>query len=321
MLLLLLSMLLLLPGQVTAQTTRIGSLGLSGPLLPLWIAQDRSLFSQYGLRTEVVTFQGGSTTIQALIAGEVKFAAVGSAAGANAVAGGAPVVAIAEWVNTLPYMLIVSNDIDSPEKLRKKRFAISRFGSAAHYAVRLVLTKYGIDPDKEVQTLQIGDEALRLAALRQGSADATVLTPPTNLTARNLGFRVLTSLHELGIQYSFDYLLMTRDFASKNKDVVERFLKGFLHGIAYMKTRRSESVETLRRWTRMNDQNALEETYKIFGEMIPAKPYGGEEGWRNLVEVLAAGNPKAKALQSKDMFDYRYLREIEKSGFIDALYK
>jgi ABC-type nitrate/sulfonate/bicarbonate transport system substrate-binding protein len=313
--------LLFLPWPLTAQTTRIGSLGLSGPLLPLWIAQDRSLFSQYGLKTEVVTFQGGSTTIQALVAGEVKFAAVGSAAGANASAGGAPVVAIAEWVNTLPYMLIVTNDIDTPEKLRKKRMAISRFGSAAHYAIRLALAKYGIDPDKEVQTLQIGDEALRLAALRQGAADATVLTPPTNLTARNLGFRVLASLHELGIQYSFDHLLVTRDFASKNKETVERFLKGFLHGVAYMKTRRNESVEILKRWTRMNDQNALEETYKIFGDMIPAKPYGSEEGWRNLVEVLAAGNRKAKTLQSKEMFDYRYLREIDKSGFIDALYK
>jgi NitT/TauT family transport system substrate-binding protein len=310
-----------LPGPLTAQTMRIGSLGLSGPLLPLWIAQDRSLFSLYGLKTEIITFQGGSTTIQALMAGEVKFAATGSAAGANARLGGADVVTIAEWVNTLPYMLIVTNDIDTPEKLRKKRIAISRFGSAAHYAVRLALTKFGINPDKEVQMLQIGDEGLRLAALKQGSADATVLTPPTNLTARNLGFRVLTSLHEMGIQYSFDHLLVTRDFASKNKDAVERFLKGFLHGVAYMKSHRNESVETLKRWTRMSDQNALEETYRIFVEMIPAKPYGSEEGWRNLVEVLAAGNPKAKALQSKDMFDYRYLREIEKSGFIDGLYK
>jgi ABC-type nitrate/sulfonate/bicarbonate transport system substrate-binding protein len=218
-------------------------------------------------------------------------------------------------------MLIVASEIDAPEKLRKKRIAISRFGSAAHYAVRLVLTKFGIDPDKEVQMLQIGDESLRLGALRQGSVDATVLTPPANLTARNLGFRVLTSLYEAGIQYSFDHLLATREFADKNKDAVQRFLKGFLHGIAYMKKNQKESIETLRRWMRLNDQNALDETYRIFVEMIPAKPYGTEEGWRNLLDVLAASNPKAKQLESKDMFDYAHLREIEKSGFIDALYK
>ncbi|MGH7835334.1 MAG: ABC transporter substrate-binding protein [Candidatus Binatia bacterium] len=318
---LLVSLLTILPASAAAQTVRIGSLGLSGPLLPLWIAQDRSLFSRYGLKTEVVTFQGGSTTIQALVAGEVKFAAAGSAGGVNAKAGGADIVAIGEWVNTLPYMLIVTNDIDTPEKLRKKRIAISRFGSAAHYAARLVLIRMGIDPDKEVQMLQIGDEPMRLGALRQGSVDATVLTPPANLTARNLGFRVLISTHEAGVQYSFDHLLATREFANNNKDTVQRFLKGFLHAIAYMKKNKKESVETLRRWMRLSDQNALDETYRIFVEMIPAKPYGTEEGWRNLVDVLGATNPKARQIQSKEMFDYSHLREIEQSGFIDALYR
>jgi ABC-type nitrate/sulfonate/bicarbonate transport system substrate-binding protein len=218
-------------------------------------------------------------------------------------------------------MLIVTSDIDTPEKLRKKRIAISRFGSAAHYAARLVLIKMGIDPEKDVQMLQIGDEPMRLGALRQGSVDATVLTPPANLTARNLGFRVLISTHEAGVQYSFDHLLATREFANSNKDTVQRFLKGFLHAIAYMKKNKKESVETLRRWMRLSDQSALDETYRIFVEMIPPKPYGTEEGWRNLVDILGATNPRAKQLQAKDMFDYSHLREIDQSGFIDALYR
>jgi NitT/TauT family transport system substrate-binding protein len=318
---LLLLIIMVLPAGLRAQTIRIGSLGLSGPLLPLWIAQDRALFSQYGLKTEVITFQGGSTTIQALMAGEVQFAAAGSAGGVNARMGGADVVAIAEWVNTLPYMLVVTKDIDTPEKLRNKRIAISRFGSAAHYAARLVLTKMGIDPDKEAQMLQVGDESLRLGALRQGSVDATVLTPPSNLTARNLGFRVLTSLHDAGVQYSFDHLLVTRDFAVQNKDVVKSFLRGFLHGISSMKQNRKASIETLSRWMRLKDQAALAETYRIFVEMIPAKPYGTEQGWRNLLDVLSSTNPRARQLDAKEMFDYSYLREIDKSGFIDALYK
>ncbi|MGH7824874.1 MAG: hypothetical protein ACREQ7_06820, partial [Candidatus Binatia bacterium] len=40
---------------VAAQTIRIGSAGLSGELLPLWIAQDRGLFKKHGLDTEVIT--------------------------------------------------------------------------------------------------------------------------------------------------------------------------------------------------------------------------------------------------------------------------
>jgi hypothetical protein len=55
--------------------------------------------------------------------------------------------------------------------------------------------------------------------------------------------------------------------------------------------------------------------------MIPVKPFGTDEGWRNLLEVLAVTTPRAKQLESKELFDYSYLREIDKSGFIDALYR
>jgi len=98
-------------------------------------------------------------------------------------------------------------------------------------------------------------------------------------------------------------------------------LKGFVDGIATMKRNRAESIATLKKWTRLNDQNALDETYSMFVEMIPAKPYGSEEGWRNLMEVLSATNPKAKQLAYTEAFDYSYLKEADKGGFIDALYK
>ncbi len=312
---------LLSSAPVAAQTLRIGSLGLSGQLLPLWVAQDRGFFGQYGFKSEVITFQGGVPAVQALLAGEVQFAATGGAAGVNARLIGADIIAIAEWINTIPYMLIARQDVDKPDKLKGKKIAISRFGSLAHYAVRITLSRAGLNPDKDVQILQVGNESVRLAALTQGTVDATILTPPTNLVARNLGFRVLASLQELGIKYSFDHVFVLRDYASRNRESVVRFLKAFLQGIAYMKKHRSESIETLRRWLRVNDRDALEESYRIFAEIIPARPSGSEEGWRNLLDSIGSPNPKVKSLESKDFFDYSFLNEIERSGFIEALYK
>ena len=309
------------PARSPAQAIRVGSLGLSGPLLPLWIAQDKGLFAKQGLTSELITFQGGTQTIQALLSGGIGFSASSTDTGANARLRGGDTVGIAEWVNTLPYMFVTTKEIDKGEKLRGKKIAISRFGGAAHYAVRMILQKMGIDAEKEAQLLQVGDESLRLTALRQGLVDATVLTPPANLTARNLGFRILTSLQEAGLKYSFDAVFVSREYGTKNRDTVVRFLRGFVDGIATMKKNRSESIATLKKWTRLNDQNALEETYRIFVELIPAKPYGSEEGWHNLLEVLSATNPKAKQLGYNEAFDYSYLKEADKGGFIDALYK
>jgi ABC-type nitrate/sulfonate/bicarbonate transport system substrate-binding protein len=306
---------------VDAQAVRIGSLGLSGPLLPLWLAQDKGLFVKHGLSTELITFQGGTPTVQALLSGGISFAATSTDTGANARVRGGDLVGIAEWVNSFPYMLVTAKEIDRGEKLRGKKIAISRFGGAAHYAARLSLGKLGLDAEKDTQMLQIGDESLRLTALRQGFVDATVLTPPTNLTAKNLGFNVLVSLVDAGVKYSFDTVFTSRDYSARNRETVLRFLRGFLSGVAYMKKNSAESIETLKKWTRSSDRAALEETYRIFGSIIPAKPYGTEEGWKNLVEVLSAADPKARQLETKDMFDYTFLSEIDKSGFIDALYK
>lgn len=311
----------IVPARSPAQSIRIGSLGLSGPLLPLWIAQDKGLFVKQGLSPELITFQGGTQTIQALLSGGIVFSASSTDTGANAKLRGGDTLGIAEWVNTLPYMFVTSKDIDKGEKLRGKKIAISRFGGAADYAVRMVVRKMGIDPEKEIQILQVGDESLRLTALKQGLVDATVLTPPSNLTARNLGFRILTSLQEAGLKYSFDAVFVSKEYGARNRDTVVRFLRGFVDGIATMKRNRSESLATLKKWTRLTDQNALEETYRIFVDLIPAKPYGSEEGWHNLMEVLSATNPKAKQLGYNEAFDYSYLKEADKAGFIDALYK
>jgi NitT/TauT family transport system substrate-binding protein len=157
---------LILPARSPAQAIRIGSPGLSGPLLPLWIAQDKGLFAKRGLTSELITFQGGTQTIQALLSGGIGFAATSTDTGANAKLRGADIVGVAEWVNSFPYMFITAKEIDKAEKLKGKKIAISRFGGAAHYAVRLVLIRMGFDPDKDVQILQVGDESLRLSALR-----------------------------------------------------------------------------------------------------------------------------------------------------------
>lgn len=306
---------------VTSQTVRIAALGLSAGLLPLWIAQDKRLFEQYGAKTEVVTFQGGSPAVQGLLAGEVKFAAAGAAAGVNAKLNGADVIAIAETVNTLPFVLVVKNEIDKPEMLKGKKIAVSRIGSLSYYAARLGLSRMKLDPDRDVQLLQIGNEPLRLAALRQGSVDATALTPPYDLAAKKLGFRVLISLQEAGVQYSFDHLLTSKDYAMKNREMVLRFLRGYLHAIAYMKRQRGESIEVLKKWTRLTDEEAVEASYDYYSKTIPMKPFGSEEGWKNLLESLGTTNQQARALGSKDLFDYSFLREIDKSGFIEQLYR
>src|SRR3989304_4016727 len=82
----------ILASAAQGQTVRIGSAGLSGELLPLWVAQTKGLFKKHGLNTEVITFQGGPPTVQSLLAGEIKFHVGGARfiLGARIAGGGPP---------------------------------------------------------------------------------------------------------------------------------------------------------------------------------------------------------------------------------------
>jgi hypothetical protein len=56
-------------------------------------------------------------------------------------------------------------------------------------------------------------------------------------------------------------------------------------------------------------------------EKVPPKQYPSLEGIKNILEPLAATDPKAKAARPEDFVDMRFIKELDESGFIDDLYK
>ncbi|HWO40890.1 MAG TPA: ABC transporter substrate-binding protein [Candidatus Eisenbacteria bacterium] len=300
---------------------RIGSSGLSGELLPLWIAQDRALFKKYGLDTEVITIQGGPLAIQALLGGSVQFHAGGTSSPMEARVRGAEVVTIAVFVDTLPYTLVASPAIKSGHQLKGKRFAVSRLGAISDLSLRIALKNLGVNPEKEATILGIGDQTSRFTALKNGTVDATVISPPLTVTARSLGFNLVSSFQDAGIVWAYNSIDTTQRFAQQNRPVVLNFLRGFVEAIAYIRKNKEESIATLSRWMRLNDPEALNETYDYLLKILPEKPYATDKGIQAVLDAIAIRNPAASKFKPQDFYDMGYLRELDASGFLDRVLK
>jgi len=300
-------------------TIRIGSAGLSGELLPLWIAQDRGLFKKYGVDTEVITIQGGPLTVQALLGGSVQFHAGGTSSPMEAKIRGADTVTVAVFIDTLPYTLVSVPSIKLGSQLKGKRFAVSRLGSVSDLSLRIALRSLGINPEKEATILGIGDQTSRFTALKNGTVDATVISPPLTVTARTLGFNLISSFQEAGIVWAYNSIDTTQDFAQKNRVIVVNLLKGFVEGIAYIHKNKAESITTLSRWMRLNDPEALNETYDYLLKILPKKPYASDKGIQAVLDAIAIRNPAANKFKPQDFYDMSYLRELDKSGFLDRI--
>jgi len=56
-------------------------------------------------------------------------------------------------------------------------------------------------------------------------------------------------------------------------------------------------------------------------KLIAIKPYPTHEGFRAVFDELSAKIPATKNANPKDFIDTRLLEELDKSGYIDQLYK
>jgi NitT/TauT family transport system substrate-binding protein len=304
-----------------AAAIRIASAGLSGELLPLWVAQDRGLFKKHGLDTEVITIQGGPLAVQALVSGSVQFHAGGTSSPMEARMAGANTRSVAVFIDTLPYTLVASPSVKTPAQLKGARFAVSRLGSVSDLSLRIALRNMGINPEKEATILGIGDQTSRFTALRSGTVDATVISPPLTVSARKLGFNTIASFQDAGIVWAYNSLDVMQDFSANNRAAVLGFLRGFVEAIAYIHKNKEASLATLARWMRLNDREALDETYTYLLKILPKKPYASDQGIQANLDAIAIRSPVAKKFKPQDFYDMSYLRELDASGFLDRVFQ
>ena len=77
------------------QKINVAYSSISGNMSPLWVTQDKGFFRKYGLEVQSILIESGTTTAQALVAGDISFASVAGPAAIQSNLRGADVVMIA----------------------------------------------------------------------------------------------------------------------------------------------------------------------------------------------------------------------------------
>ncbi len=123
--------------------------GTAWTALPDRVAMERGFFEKEGLRPRYVQFQGTNLMLSALMANELDYVTILPFI-AGAATRGLPVKIVATTVKTSGYAIISRPDIDSVKALKGKRIAINTFGSSADFAIYQLLSRNGLDPNKDV---------------------------------------------------------------------------------------------------------------------------------------------------------------------------
>ena len=106
------------------------------------------------------------------------------------------------------------------------------------------------------------------------TADAALLGPPASLFAKAAGLKVIDIEPLPMIQ--FTTVSSSLGFVEKHPDIVERFLKGLIEGIAFFKTRPEESIKVIQERCTKHGQMNLEQatiTYQSLAGILEPKLY------------------------------------------------
>ncbi len=289
----------------------------------LWIpyvAKDAKLFEKNGLDVELVLLRGSGQTSQAMVAGSLFASSVALPAVMLADLNGADLVNVAHGIAVQSSKLMVKSEIRKIEDLKGKKIGISSLGSAGDLLFGYVLRKYGIDTQRDVFWLAVGNTGERLQALLNGAVDAADLTYPADAQAERRGFRPLLDARK-EIVYPTASVVTRRKTIREDRDTVMRVVRSYVEGIAYLKQNKDFSKNVLAKYFRTSDPEYLEGAYGIFKEDFIAAPYPITKGLDAIYEIAAARRPEIRSHKPEEFVDASFVAELDKSGFIKRLYE
>ena len=307
--------------QAKLERMHVGYSAQAGAFAPIWITKEAEFFKKNGLDVDLVFIPGGPTAAAALMAGEMQVVAMAGPAIVTSNLAGSDLVMIAGIVNTFAFQFVTIKEITAPAQLKGKRIGVNRFGAAPDVAARYGLKHMGIDP-REVVILQLGEQATRLAAMKAGRLEAAILLPPITTMAQKEGMNVLLDMSEMGAEFQITGLAGSRSFLAQKRPSALKFMRAFVEGIHYYKTRKKESMNIIAQYMRTNDMEAVGATYDYFAlKIVPKKPYPSLKGIKALLDLAAKERPEAGQVSPERFLNVTLLKELDDSGFIDRLYQ
>jgi ABC-type nitrate/sulfonate/bicarbonate transport system substrate-binding protein len=292
----------------------------TGAYTPLWLAVDDRLGRKYGLEFEAV-YAGRARPHQLLLSGDSQFVvSTGTGVVSSYAAGSKDLVIIASFMNATGSSIFSKQQIKTPKELQGKNIASGRPGAVTDILLHYILKrKVGLEPGRDVKIVPVGETAAILPALERGVVDAAMLTTPSRLVAKKMGFRELLDFDDLGVEYPYVGISTLKINVKKSPDVTLRLVRTLTDAIQVFKTNKERSLAVMKRYLRGASDEMLDETYGYFSKRMPRYPYPSIEAIKTALDMMADQFPQATNVDPQEVVDLSYVKQVESSAAVGGL--
>jgi NitT/TauT family transport system substrate-binding protein len=293
-------------GQTKRAAVRVAYSALSAGIGVLWLTHEQGIFRKHGLESNLVYMRSGTTAAQALLAGEIEFGHLSPAPMMAAWAQGADIAWVGTTIHQMVFTLITDPSITKPADLKGKKIGITRIGSASDLALRTALEHLGMGT-KDVAVMSMGGIPDILAGMKVAAVNGGILSPPTSTAARDLGYRALVHIPDLGKEFTFSGIAAKRSFVQAQPDIIRSFMAALTDGAKIYKEENRAAVRVLGKYLRAED-HILEGGYKEYAAAISSPPYPGLKALEAVRDSLIDSTPQLKQVDLKKFIDDRFVK-------------
>jgi NitT/TauT family transport system substrate-binding protein len=313
------------PASLRAQSGSLKKIHVGVPAVSMgnmiiFFTKEAKIYEKHGLDAEVVLMSGSGIASRALVAGSVAISPIATPSVMNAVLAGSDMVILGHTMPGVVQSLMVRPDIKKDEDLKGKSVGVTTFGSLTDFLVRHLAKKKGMNPDKDFALLQVGGDADRLLALKQGKIPAAVLSHPAFVLAQRDGFTVLWDFFK-EVDYPWSEIASRRATIRQDRDLILRYMRAHTEGIARFKQEPELAKRIIKKTLRLDDDSLAQESWELFAKHRLAAPYPNIKGMKTSYEYVAMTRPEVYKRKPEEFTDPSFIEELDKSGFIKKLYE
>ncbi|HLG70295.1 MAG TPA: ABC transporter substrate-binding protein [Chloroflexota bacterium] len=287
----------------------LGYIGVSGGVLPLWMADDGGIFAKNGLDVKPVTSSTSSAAnISALMANQMQIVWTDGTSAVNARANGGELTVVATMHPAYGYLIMAAPDIKTPQDLKGKKMAVSSLTGTDAVASILALSKLGLDWQKDVTLVATGDNASRTAALIGGAVQATLQEPPGSLELEAKGFHSIADLTPMNLPSVNASIIFQTGYLNSHHDEVQKVVDSLVEANARIKKDRAYSIDLLKKYFKSNDDKTMGAVYDFYIPLTPTLPFPKTELFGPAIDQLAKQNPKVKDVDLNKVIDASFVQ-------------
>ncbi|HLY64009.1 MAG TPA: ABC transporter substrate-binding protein [Chloroflexota bacterium] len=285
------------------------------PYLPLWIGKEAGIFQKNNLNVDPQVLSGASNSMAALLSNQAQVFQAGGSDVLNAVVGGADLVIVGTMAPTYPYLFEAQADIKTVTDLKGKKIGIGSIGDTSDIATRLVLQKAGMDPDKDVSIVAVGNPQTRTTAMLSGAIQATMDSPPDTLTLEDKGMHSILDAAALKLPASNQAIAVQRSWLNANKPVLQRYVDSLVEAAAKGKADKDYAIGVMKTYLKTDDMRALNNAYDFaVNENIAVLPYPKPEQYQDAIAILSKTNPKLTGFDVTKILDDEFVASAAQRG-------